>query len=108
MAKGEVDTDLPAELIGKSEVTVLYRNLEAILAESVTEGPLQESSVEYGNKRLFLALQIDHAIREKAPANWKGDEVKEKLVLNALFPIMNRDRAATLAIFEIIKNQPGY
>jgi hypothetical protein len=24
------------------------------------------------------------------------------------FPIMYRDREATLAIFEIIKNQPGY
>jgi type I restriction enzyme R subunit len=25
-----------------------------------------------------------------------------------LFPIMARDRQATQAIFEIIKNQPGY
>jgi hypothetical protein len=29
-------------------------------------------------------------------------------VLNALFPIMCRDRAATRAIFEIIKQQAGY
>jgi type I restriction enzyme R subunit len=29
-------------------------------------------------------------------------------VLNALFPIMDRDRKATLAVFDIIKNQPGY
>jgi type I restriction enzyme R subunit len=28
--------------------------------------------------------------------------------LNALFPILDRDREATLAIFEIIKNQQGY
>jgi len=29
-------------------------------------------------------------------------------VLNALFPILERDREATRALFEIIKNQPGY
>jgi type I restriction enzyme R subunit len=29
-------------------------------------------------------------------------------VLNALFPILSRNRQATLAVFEIIKNQPGY
>lgn len=45
---------------------------------------------------------------EKAPAGWKGDDTREKQVLNALFPIMSRDRQATQAIFEIIKNQPSY
>ena len=55
-----------------------------------------------------LALEIDLAMREKAPAGWKGDDTREKQVLNALFPIMSRDRQATQAIFEIIKNQPGY
>jgi type I restriction enzyme R subunit len=29
-------------------------------------------------------------------------------VLTALFPIRARARAATQAVFEIIKNQPGY
>ena len=47
-------------------------------------------------------------LREKAPAGWKGDDTREKQVLNALFPIMARDREATQAIFEIIKNQRGY
>jgi hypothetical protein len=42
------------------------------------------------------------------PAGWKGDDTREKQVLNALFPIMDRDRTATQSIFEIIKNQPGY
>ena len=55
-----------------------------------------------------LALEIDEAMRQKAPAGWKGDSTREKQVLNALFPLMSRDRAATQAIFEIIKNQPGY
>jgi len=29
-------------------------------------------------------------------------------VLNAIFPILSRDREATKALFEIIKKQPGY
>jgi len=55
-----------------------------------------------------LALQIDLAVRERAPAGWKGDQAREAQVLNALFPILDRDREATLALFQIIKNQPGY
>ena len=47
-------------------------------------------------------------MRERAPAGWKGDQAREAQVLNALFPLLDRDREATLALFEIIKNQPGY
>jgi type I restriction enzyme R subunit len=47
-------------------------------------------------------------MRQKAPAGWKGDSTREAQVLNALYPLLSRDRAATQAIFEIIKNQPGY
>lgn len=55
-----------------------------------------------------LALKIDLTIRERAPAGWKGDQTREAQVLNALFPLLDRDREATMALFEIIKNQPGY
>jgi type I restriction enzyme R subunit len=55
-----------------------------------------------------LTLKIDRAMRENAPADWRGDEVREKQVLNALFPLLNRHREATLALFEIIKNSRGY
>ena len=55
-----------------------------------------------------LALTIHTAMRGSAPAAWRGDPAREAQVLNALFPLMGRDREATLAIFEIIKNQPGY
>lgn len=57
---------------------------------------------------LALALQIDRAMREQAPAGWKGDPARESQVLNALFPIMGRDREATKTVFELIKNQVGY
>ena len=60
------------------------------------------------NGKAALALDIDRAMSERAPAGWKGDDTREKQVLNALFPLLNRDREATRAIFDIIKQQPGY
>ncbi len=54
-----------------------------------------------------LALSIDQVMRENAPAGWKGDSAREAQVLNALYPVMNRDEAATVALFELLKNQPG-
>ena len=47
-------------------------------------------------------------MRGSAPASWRGDPTREAQVLNALFPLLGRDREATREIFEIIKNQPGY
>jgi type I restriction enzyme R subunit len=61
-----------------------------------------------GDARLRLALDIDQAMREQAPAGWKGDQAREAQVVNALYPLLNRNREATRAVFDLIKNQPGY
>jgi type I restriction enzyme R subunit len=91
----------PSTLQGRTEAIVLYNNLASLAATSF-KCPSDE------NERAELALSIDRAMRNEAPAGWKGDEIREKQVLNALFRIMGRDRVATEALFEIIKNQPGY
>jgi type I restriction enzyme R subunit len=106
MAKKDTVTGVPIVLHGKPEAIVLYNNLPDILAGGVSM--LREESPQELEKRAALALQLEQAMREHAPAGWKGDDIREKQVLNALFPIMSRDRQATLAIFEIIKNQSGY
>jgi type I restriction enzyme R subunit len=106
MAKKDTVADVPAVLHGKPEAIVIYNNLTNILAGGASV--LREESPEEREQRAALALKIDLAMREHAPAGWKGDEAREKQVLNALFPIMKRDRQATLAVFDIIKNQPGY
>jgi type I restriction enzyme R subunit len=62
----------------------------------------------HDDDKASLALKIDRAVRESAPAGWKGDHAREAQVVNALFPLLERDREATKAIFEIVKNQPGY
>ena len=91
----------PVTLNGYSGAIVLFNNLANIPATTF-QCPADEDG------KATLALQLDLAMRENAPAGWKGDDTREKQVLNALFPIMSRDRQATQAIFEIIKNKPGY
>ncbi len=91
----------PHVLNGHPEAISLFNNLASIAATTFV-CPNDED----GKAR--LALELDLALREQAPAGWKGDDTREKQVLNALFPLMSRDRVATQAIFEIIKNQPGY
>jgi len=92
---------VPAVLHGKPEAIVLFNNL-ASLPATAFQCPADDDA------KAELALELDQAMREHAPAGWKGDDTREKQVLNALFPIMARDREATKAIFEIIWNQPGY
>jgi type I restriction enzyme R subunit len=97
----QTEAGIPAVLHGKREASVLYNNLGAIKASTFT-CPTSEDD------KAALALKIDATLRERAPAGWKGDQAREAQVLNALFPLLDRDREATLALFEIIKNQPGY
>ena len=100
---------VPAALHGRREATVIYNNLPQILAaDRAQTHRVGEPPPEYGDKRLRLALEIDRVMREQAPAGWKGDQAREAQVLNALFPLLDRNREATLALFELVKNQPGY
>jgi type I restriction enzyme R subunit len=99
LAAKQPDEGVPAALHGKHEATVIYNNLPRILAAGHAEDE---------DERARLALEIDRVMRERAPAGWKGDQAREAQVLNALFPLLDRDREATLSLFELIKNQPGY
>jgi len=47
-------------------------------------------------------------MREWAPSGWRGDQAREAQVQNALFPLLERDRKATAAVFDLVKNQAGY
>ena len=91
----------PTTLNGFPAAIVLFNNLSEIPAKTF-QCPADDDG------KAILALELDRTMREHAPAGWRGDETREKQVLNALFPVMSRDREATQAIFEIIKNQPGY
>jgi type I restriction enzyme R subunit len=101
MAHAQAAAGVPAALHGKHEATVIYNNLET-LPRTHLQCPTKDED------RANFALLLDRAVRVYAPAGWKGDEVRERQVLDAIFPLLARDREATKALFEIIKNQPGY
>ncbi len=108
LGQGTGEKGIPAALHGNKEATVLYNNLPDVLAASVPPHSVAEPQAPYGDEHLQLALTLDKAVRDKAPAGWKGDPAREAQVLNAIFPILGRNEAATRAMFDIIKNQPGY
>ena len=108
LAKGQSHEGIPAALHGKQGAIAVYNNLSDILSAHISADGILEEAGQYGDDRLVLTLEIDKAMREQAPADWKGDDTREKAVLNALFPLMNRDREATMALFEIIKGQSDY
>jgi type I restriction enzyme R subunit len=91
----------PTMLHGNREAATIYNNLEHLPTATFVCPTDAEG-------RAALALELDRAMRELAPAGWRGDQAKEAQVLNAIFPLLGRDRIATPALFEIIKNQPGY
>ncbi len=101
--------DVPSVLHGKAEAIVIFNNLTNILVDDASSIAREESRDEI-EERAALALEIDLVMRERAPAGWKEDidGPRGKQVLNALFPLMSRNQGATLALFEIIRNQPGY
>lgn len=106
-SKGSTGTH-PSSLNSHPEAIVLFNNLAGIMPQAAPVLEVQEPSQAEIEARAALALEIDQSIRQRAPAGWKGDEVREREVLNVLFPLMNRDREATLRLFELVKNQPGY
>ena len=93
--------DVPASLHGNAEAAVLYNNLDSIPATHFQYPTVNED-------KAALALKLDWMVRERAPAGWKGDETRERMVQNAIYPLLDKDRQATEALFDIIKNQPGY
>ena len=101
LAARQPEGGVPAALHGRHEAAVLYNNLGTI-PTTTFQYPTEEEN------RAALALRIDQAVREHAPAGWVGDQAREAQVKNALFPILDRDREATQAVFDIVKNQPGY
>ncbi|SDG01766.1 type I restriction endonuclease subunit R [Chitinophaga filiformis] len=108
MAQGQDTDDVPENLRGKPESIVIYNNLPNILSTNGVSNQDAKKQTVHDDKLIQLALEIDRVMRESAPAGWRGDDIREKQVLNALFPVLNRDRGATKALFDLLKNMNGY
>lgn len=55
-----------------------------------------------------MALGIDEIMIKETPANWLGDDVKTKVVLNNLYKVLDKDRNGTEKLFELVKTIPKY
>jgi type I restriction enzyme, R subunit len=108
LANGHSGAAVPQALQGNREATVLYHNWLDIIQADVNGLQAAEPKAEYGDERLQMALRLDSAIKAQAPAGWRGDQVKESVVLNTIHRTLGRGRNATLAVFDIVKNQAGY
>ena len=93
--------DYPATLHGKPEAIVIFRNLGDLPATTFQCPQDDEAKAQ-------LAMEIDQTMKEKAQSGWKGDQAKERVIQNFLHKLLQKDVAAMQALFEIIKNQPGY
>lgn len=99
---------VPEGLQGNPEAAVIYRNLADILATSIDGAHTNEDRTLHPSELVSKAVQIDTAMRTDVPADWKGDEIKERSVKSTLLGIVDGDRDAMLELFELVKNQPGY
>jgi len=108
LAKAQPDAGMPAALHGNREAMVLYNNLADILVQAGEPFVMTDPVSADGDEQLQLALKLDVAVKTHAPADWRGDQARESQVLNAIYPILNKNKTATLAVFELVKNQPGY
>jgi type I restriction enzyme R subunit len=106
MADKDTIAGVPAVLHGRPQAIVIYNNLSHILSGESARAA-EESPDEPAN-RASLALRIDQAMREQAPAGFKGDEVKERIVRDLLYRLLEKNRPATIKLFDLIKNQAGY
>lgn len=93
LAGEQSEADIPAPLLGNKEAAVIHNNLPEKYR---------------GDERVKLALDIDRAMRENAPANWREHAPSKRAVKRLLLPLLGGDQGATLALFDIITRQPGY
>lgn len=106
--KGRDTDNVPTELKGNKEAILIYSLLPHIFAKPEDPSVAAEAETPYGNKFVHLALNIDKVMRTEAPADWRGDDAREKQVQNALFRVLQKDRAATLALFNNLKQMSIY
>ncbi|WP_297669649.1 HsdR family type I site-specific deoxyribonuclease, partial [uncultured Desulfovibrio sp.] len=89
------DDGMPEGLAGNPAATLIYNNLEGL-------GGAGYACPEDGGERAALALRIDEALKTRAPANWRGNSVREKTVKGLLWEQLNNDEDATEALCAIL------
>ncbi len=108
MGQGQGSGEIPAKLQGNRAALVLYNNLPDILASNGDAWAVDDDAPDRKDRLLGITLDIDKVMLNEAPADWNGDSARESQILNALFKVLGRNRNATSAVFELIKQQADY
>ena len=87
---------LPARLKGKKLAAMIYHNLPGLRAQTFI-------CPEDAEARATLALDMEAALEKEAPGAWRGVPARENGVKALLYPFLQEDETATLALFELIK-----
>ena len=98
----------PEALNGRREAIVIYRNLPDILAKPADATHVRQAPGWHASELISKAVQIDDAMRMGVPADWKGNEIKEREVRRTLLGLVDGDRDVMSKLFDLVKNQPGY
>ena len=106
MQSGQAN-DNPEVLKTSPGLRALYHNLkqDGQLVLAIAETP--EVYVVPGDPVLTLAQQIDAAVKQARPDDWRGVETRERVIKQALYGIL-KDVAEVQRIFLIIKAQKEY
>ena len=54
-----------------------------------------------------LALELDQTVRETKNADWRGHQIKERMLLSAIHKVVNDD-GLTVSVFDAVKAQQAY
>ena len=96
--------DTPEPLKKSKALAAIYENLQPEIDRQAAEGKAPYAKDEL----LSLAQQIDAKVREVKPADFRGNEMKERTIMGALLPLLDNDEAEVVRLFEIIKRQSEY
>jgi len=96
--------DTPDALKKSKALAAIYTNLQPFAAGQAAEGKAPYSQDEL----LVLAQQIDTTVREVKKADFRGNQIKEREIMQALLPHLDNDVELVSDLFEIIKQQAEY
>ncbi len=98
------DSDTPSQLDSPGRLA-LYNNLKG----GAGTNRAADSLAPYGDQDLALgvALQLDEAIRDKRPADWRGVVAKEQMVKQAMYDVL-KDIDEVNRLFPVVFAQKEY
>ena len=96
--------------VGELAKTVVEGPAAGLPAELVTPGSraiFNNLTGRSEDKRLELALNLDIAIKENRPADWRGNMAREQVVKRAMYEVLG-DAQEVEDLFAVIKQQRDY